>query len=529
MIETTRLCAVVASFALGTAATFGGVTTAAGSGAEAQELDWATTGGGAISDRGLDIATDPRGSSYVTGFFQATATFGAGEANETMLSSAGFTNIFVAKYAPDGDVIWATSAGGSLTNPAISDQGFGIAVDLRGNSYVTGRFGGKATFGAGEANETVLSSVGESDVFVAKYASDGTLLWATSAGGPDLDLGFDIATDLRGNSYVTGRFGDTATFGAGEADEAVLMSVGESDVFVAKYAPDGDLKWATSAGGSDFDLGSGIATDFRRNSYVTGDFRNTATFGVGEAKKTVLSTRSSAFPDVFVAKYASDGTLLWARSAGGSDFDQGSDIATDLRGNSYVTGRFGDTATFGAGEADEAVLMSVGESDVFVAKYARDGDLIWARSAGGSDFDQGFGIAVDLRRNSYVTGLFRGTAMFGVGEANETELGSRGLEDVFVARYAPDDTLLWATSAGGSEEDVGTGVATSPLGNSYVTGAFFGTATFGAGEANEAELTSAGSFDIFVAKYRRQLGPGARVRLEAPRMLGFGHATGRPR
>jgi hypothetical protein len=70
---------------------------------------------------------------------------------------------------------------------------------------------------------------------VAKYARDGTLLWATSAGGASNDSGFGVATDHRGNIYVTGSFRGTATFGAGEANETVLEAMAIEDVFVAKY------------------------------------------------------------------------------------------------------------------------------------------------------------------------------------------------------------------------------------------------------------------------------------------------------
>jgi secreted PhoX family phosphatase len=169
-------------------------------------------------------------------------------------------------------------------------------------------FSDTATFGAGEANETVLEGGG---VFVAKYARDGTLLWATSA---DNAIGHGIATDPRGNSYVTGFFTTplTATFGAGEANETVLEGGG---VFVAKYAQDGTLLWATSAGGA---RGQGIATDPRGNSYVTNE--------------TVLehADRDRGFSsDEFVAKYARDGTLLWATSAGNA---RGDAIATEPRG-----------------------------------------------------------------------------------------------------------------------------------------------------------------------------------------------------
>jgi hypothetical protein len=303
--------------------------------APAPKLDWARSAGGPDIDAGSGIATDRRGNSYLTGFFSGTATFGAGEANQTELTSAGFDDVFVAKYAPDGTLLWVRSAGGTGL-----DGGRGIATDRRGNSYVTGRLEGAATFGAGEANQTELTSAGFTDLFVAKYAPDGALLWARSASGTGSEEGSGIATDRRGNSYLTGffagLFGDRATFGAGEANQTELTSAGDLDVFVAKYAPDGALLWARSAGGTDGDQAFGTATDRRGNSYVTGSFAGMATFGAGEANQTELIS-AGGFNDVFVAKYGPDGDLLWARSAGGTNSEEGTGIATDHRGNSYVT------------------------------------------------------------------------------------------------------------------------------------------------------------------------------------------------
>jgi hypothetical protein len=468
---------------------------------QAQELKWATSARSGATDLGWGIATDSFGNIYVTGGFLGTVTFGAGEANETVLEPVRSDDMFVAKYAPDGTLLWAKSAGG-----AGSDVGRAIATDSSGNSYVTGSIDETATFGAGEANETVLEA--SFDMFVAKYAPDGTLLWATSAGGASFDPGFGIATDPLGNSYVTGKFVGTATFGAGEANQTVLEAVGNEavgilDMFVAKYALDGTLLWATSAGGVLLDShNSGIATDARGNIYVTGNIFGTATFGAGEANETVLEAGNR--PDVFVAKYASAGTLLWATSAGGVGSDAGYAIATDPLGNSYMTGSFQSTAIFGAGEEHETVLSNSGIRDIFVAKYAPDGSLLWATSAGGAGQNFGNGISTDPSGNSYVTGwsffgTSSGTVTFGAGEANQTVLEGAS-HHMFVAKYAPDGSLLWATGVAGTGQNASNGIATDARGNIYVTGWIDQTATFGA-EPNETVLTSVGGSDIFVAKY----------------------------
>jgi hypothetical protein len=171
---------------------------------EAQELEWAKQAGGSGWAVGYGIAVDGSGDSYVTGGFSGSATFGAGEANETTLNSSGgeYEWIFVAKYNSSGDLLWAKQASGW-------GWGYGIAVDGSGDSYVTGGFYG-----------------------VAKYNSSGDLLWAKQAGGS----GYGIAVDGSGDSYVTGYFSGSATFGAGEANETILNSSGSGDIFVARFS-----------------------------------------------------------------------------------------------------------------------------------------------------------------------------------------------------------------------------------------------------------------------------------------------------
>ncbi|MDH3443029.1 MAG: SBBP repeat-containing protein, partial [Deltaproteobacteria bacterium] len=125
---------------------------------------------------------------------------------------------------------------------------------------------------------------------------------------------------------------------------------------------------------------------------------------------------------------------------------------------------------------------------------------------GGTGADRGFSLTADGLGDVYVTGLFNGSATFGLGEANQTTLNSAGGDDVFVAKLDFNGLLQWVTRAGGTGTDGGFGIAVDGLGNSYVTGFFNGithpgTATFGLGEANETTLISAGDRDIFVAKY----------------------------
>jgi hypothetical protein len=287
---------------------------------------------------------------------------------------------------------WVKQAGGADGGAG----GSGIAVDSAGNSYVTGEFWGTVTFGAGAANETTLTSVGDTDLFVAKYSSSGELTWVKQAGGVYAANSNAIAVDSAGNSYVTGNFihGDI-TFGAGEANETTLFEGVWTTIFVAKYnGTTGELLWAKQAENrSDLwyqtgDRARGIAVDSAGNNYVTGEFSGTATFGAGEANETTLTSAGAMF-SIFVAKYnGTTGEVFWAKQAGGinlhSDSMYGWAIAVDSSGNSYVTGWFDNTVTLGAGEANETTLASAGAiSSLFVAKYnGTTGEVLWAKQAG---------------------------------------------------------------------------------------------------------------------------------------------------
>jgi len=224
---------------------------------------------------------------------------------------------------------------------------YGITIDDTGNSYVIGLFLHTATFGT-----FTLTSFGYVDIFVAKIDENGNWLWVNQAGYGGWDGGFGITIDDAGNNYVTGSFNGPIYFGL-----YPLYSSGYDDIFVAKIDENGNWLWATQAGGSSSDdSGYGITIDNAGNCYVTGIFMYTATFGP-------YSLISSGYDDIFVAKMDENGNWLWATQAGAGSDDSGYGITIDNAGNSYVTGFFKETATFGSHS-----LTSSGENDIFVAK-----------------------------------------------------------------------------------------------------------------------------------------------------------------
>jgi hypothetical protein len=319
---------------------------------------------------GWGITTLSDNSTVVTGQFSINVIFGEGEPNQTVLTSSAWwdLDIFIARYNPDGTLAWAKRAGGTSGDKNHGDVGKGITALSDNSTVVTGWFYESATFGPGEPNETVLTSAGIEDMFIARYKSDGTLAWAKSAGGVSFDEAQGITTLSDNSTVATGFFSGPSTFGPGEPNETVLTGFG---LFIAHYNPDGTLAWAKRAEGS---LGGDGITALSDNStVVTGDFmKPNAKFGPGEANETVLTCEGGF--DIFIARYNPDGTLAWAKRAGNEDdytgeCESGYGITTLSDNSTVATGEFRKVARFGPGEPNETLLQSAGVSEIFIARF----------------------------------------------------------------------------------------------------------------------------------------------------------------
>jgi len=411
-------------------------------------LAWAKRAGGFSNDYGYGVAALSDGTCVVTGSFYSAATFGKGEANDTDLTSNGNYDLFAARYNADGTLAWARGLGNLH-----GDEGRAVAALSDDTFVITGHFQDSVTFGSGEATETTLNSSGGSDVFLARYNPDGTLVWARKAGGTSWDYGVAITRFANDTVAITGNFQGTATFGPGEGGQTVMTSAGIVDIFVARYNTDGSLAWAKRAGGNRNDYGNGIAALPDGSVAVIGNFitvDSPAVFGPGEAGETGLTSAGGS--DIFLAKFAANGTLAWVKQAGGTSWEYGQGVAALPDGSAVATGYFKDTATFGSGETNETDLTSDGDYDVFTAKFAGDGTLTNAKRGGGTGDDRGYAVAATSTANAMTVGFFEGAATFGSGEATETELISAGDTDVFIVDEFRGDIVFVDKDATGAND-----------------------------------------------------------------------------
>lgn len=358
---------------------------------------------------------------------------------------------------------WLETAGG-----ANFDRASGVAVDETGGIYVVGQFEGTADFG-----DTTLTSTGSRDVFVAKYGANGLLNWVQRGGGTANDFALAVASDTEGNAYVTGSYND---FGDG-ADFGTFVLEGQG-AFVAKYAPDGTVLWIQETGNGS---GNAIAIDGAGTAYITGNFFGNTSIGT-------IALEGAGLGDLFVAKISEGGTPIWATSGGGSQFDSGDGIGIDDMGAVYITGYFESTAEFGS-----ATLVSAGDRDVVIAKLDADGSYLWSEQGGGTGFDTGTGVTVDAQGNVFSTGVFDGTANFGM-----FTLESADFQDAYVLKHTPDGSIEWVQHMSGPASTYSNAVAGHMGQGLYATGYYNDSINFGDLSLMEPE-SSVGN--LFVVSY----------------------------
>ncbi|MBU0486812.1 MAG: SBBP repeat-containing protein [Bacteroidetes bacterium] len=317
--------------------------------------------------------------------------------------------------------------------------------------------------------------------------------WAKSMGGSGSDYGTSVTVDASGNVYTTGYFKDTVDFDPG-AGTANLISTGDYDIFVSKLDADGNFVWAKNMGGSSYALSASIALDAGGNVYLTGYFKDTVDFDPGVGTYNVISAGDY---DIFIAKIDAAGNFVWAKSIIGAESDRGMSIALDASSNVYTTGKFEGTADFDPG-AGTFNLISAGNDDIFISKLDADGNFVWAKNIGGTNDEQGYGIAVEAGGNIYITGNFKDTVDFDPGTGTHN-LNAVGYNDIFISKFDTDGNFVWANNMGGTLWDYGCSIAVDAAGNIYTTGYFRDTVDFDPG-AGISNLISAGDYDVFISK-----------------------------
>jgi hypothetical protein len=472
-------------------------------------LSYSSYLGGSKSDYSYGIAVDRDGNVYVTGE-TSSDNFPIQNAFQSNLAGEGFSDAFVTKINPSNvgyaSLVYSTYLGGGN-----ADIGNAIAVDSEGNVYVTGETRSD-NFPTQNAFQSDLAGGSLSDAFVTKLnAAGNVLVYSTYFGGSYgyYEFGRGIAVDSEGNAYVTGRaysLDFPTTPGA-------FKTEGYYDPFVAKIDTSkvgaASLVYSTRLGGGiKVEEANSIAVDTEGKVYVTGytandDFPTTQNAFQPEYGGGISPYLLGA--DVFVTKLNPTGNgqndLVYSTFLGGSDNEWGRGIAVDSGGNIYVTGT---TRSVNFPKKNPLQETMGGDIDAFVAKIdpskAGTASLVYSTYLGGSQREDGEGIAVDTRGNAFVTGATQSSSDFPLKNPLQETFGG-GIDDAFVTKIDPSKagtaSLVYSTYLGGLNSDTGGGIAVDCDGNANLA---VKTLSADLPVINGFGFPYYQSYDVFVAK-----------------------------
>ncbi|HNR19176.1 MAG TPA: SBBP repeat-containing protein [Bacteroidia bacterium] len=417
---------------------------------QAQTFEWAKQYGGTGDEVSRSVATDIVGNVYITGY-----------------SDSAYYDFFISKLDSNGNFIWTKSIGGPYL-----DQALNITIDSYFNLYISGNFSDSVDFDP-SINVTQLTSTGLKDAFLLKLDSAGNFIWVKQFGGLSDDNGISTSIDNSNAIYFSGIFWDTVYVNT-TSGLTHITSSGLGDVFVSKLDSAGNILWVKSIGGTQSDEVYSTTMDSNSNVLILGRFISVCDFNPDSMVTNNLLSFGQA--DVFVCKWDTAGNFVWVKQLGGSNYEAGLDIITDAVNDIYIIGSFLDTI-----DVDPSTLVyslySKGNYDVYIAKLDNNGNLIWAKSWGGSGIDFGFSLDNDGVGNIYTTGGFSDTVDFDSGSGIPPLIASSN-RSTFISKINSSGNLLWVKQLESSSVSTGIKISLDDNENIYITGVFSDTCDF---------------------------------------------------
>ena len=336
---------------------------------------WTTTFGTPTTDYAWSVAVEKQGGLYVLGHTRGALP------GQTHLGSE---DVFLRKLDSVGEEVWTRQFGTELR-----DEPSDVEVDDKGNVYVAG------------ITRLALSGqnkIGNEDVYIRKYDSDGNELWTRQFGTTGTDQISSIALDSRGHIYVVG-----PTSGAFPGQ----TWSGKYDAYLSQFDVDGNAIWTRQFGTVDTETALDVAADGEGRIYAVGFVR------IGN-----LGQRVGVVQNSLAHRFDSDGNQVWSREFGTINEDFAINVAVDASGDIYVVGR-----TNGSFLGQ----VNFGGEDVYVRKFGRDGQEIWTYQFGSNANDNVRDIMVDGAGNLYLVGLTKGAL---AGQEQQ------GLSDAFLIKLS---------------------------------------------------------------------------------------------
>lgn len=351
------------------------------------QLQWQKTYGGSDDDRGFDLIQTSDG-----GF----AMLGKSKSNDLDVSeNSGFDDFWVSKLDSNGSISWEYSYGfaGSDTPNSI--------IQTRDNGYLlTGVLDVSASNGQGDRHAAVRQRHAGGDYWAVKLNSSGVREWSNYYGGSFTDTAYD-AIQTQDNGYII--------IGSSDSNDVdISNSNGGYDFWVVKISNTGSLVWEKTFGGSEIDEARAITSSNDGNYLIVGDTRS----------DDLNISQNAGAADLWLIKITPEGTLLWEKTIGGTNFDVGRSVSKTQDNGFLISGS--------SRSSDGNLTTNKGLNDAWVLKIDSGGDIKWHKSIGGSETDF-FYDSVELNDQTIV-------AVGNSNSSNEDINENKGFTDLLILK-----------------------------------------------------------------------------------------------
>lgn len=440
---------------------------------------------------GMDMYMDADNNVYITGVFRnIPVTIGT----ETLTNRINY-DVFICSFDADGNFRWAKS----IASDQIDDIA-GLVVD--GNDlYIAGAFNGPTIYftETDSLNNSVAVSPYNYDSYIAHYqASDGEFLGAKMVfWGTNNQRLQDMTLDHFNNYLVVvGQFTNQLIYNNGIQD-TTITPLGTKDFVIARFGLSGgfdNLKfndfqrfYGNNNSTSLKQVNLSVIGSNRTGYFISGDLFGTLSFSPTQS----ITGSSTTSADALVIKIDNNLNYVWSRRGGGTAYDHVNSSGSDDNGNIYLAGKFHGIVTFDStATLQSASIMSAGLQDLYIAKYNREGRLLWIYHYGYAGNDDAFGMAI-LGNYLQIAG--------NVSETGSTNTGFIKLD--LAGNYVNKGETY------GSGEDVGKAIVFDNEGNTYIAGYFNSTELFFGpqGDPDTSLINVSGTYDGFAGKYEYPL------------------------
>ncbi len=371
-----------------------------------QQVDFVKTFGGNGNDIAKSIITTNDGGYAILGYTSSTD-------GDITSKTSDDSDFLLLKYDNEDELQWSKTYGGSN--------------DDRGNQVLVTTDNGFVVFGFSDSSDNdVTENNGNSDFWVSKLDASGAIQWQKSFGFSGRDYGTTLTPTSDGGFLIVGELDVTASGGEGNFPTAKQQHAG-GDFWAIKIDANGTREWSKFYGGTFTDTPQGVV-QLDDGTYVI--------TGLSDSSDVDITDNKGSY-DFWVIKISSTGALLWEKNFGGSEIDESYDIKKTTDGNLIVVG---DTRS-----SDKDVTKNNGGADLWIIKITPDGDLVWQKNFGGSNFDAGRAI-----KNTNDGGFI----VCGSSRSSDRDFTNKGQNDGWVLKVSSSGSTEWQKFIGGTDIDI---------------------------------------------------------------------------